>query len=60
MERTEYTLVDDQTLIDTVLGLPDSARSSLETELAQRLQLALDMLEENGLNTAEGGSRDAN
>ena len=54
MIKTEYTMLDDRELVEFV----DSefpCFSVLELELAQRLALALDKLDEHGLNTRSEG-----
>ena len=54
MIKTEYTMLDDRELVEFVDSeFPCS--SVLELELAQRLALALDKLDEHGLNTRSEG-----
>lgn len=43
MKRTEYSVADTEDLIDLVLS--DAHATSREVELAQRLMLAVDMLD---------------
>jgi len=50
MMKTEYTVLDDRELVEFV-DAEFPCFSVLELELARRLALALDKLDEHGLNT---------
>jgi len=51
MEKTEYTFVTNEDLVCMILSDEDGLYTSLELELAQRVQMIIDHLESHGANT---------
>jgi hypothetical protein len=48
MKKTSYSFIATQDLVDMVLGDEDNERTELEYELAQRLDLAVNLDSEEG------------